>query len=85
MAEAMAERDEESGQYKETYPLDEFIDALRDLDGAAGTQEVADAVGCKYRTAHAKLTELREEGRVEAREVGAAFLWMLADGGDRGE
>lgn len=79
MAQVMADRDDESGRYTETYPLEEFVDALGDLGGAAGTQEVADAVGCKYRTANAKLHELEEEGRITARKVGNAYLWSLAD------
>jgi hypothetical protein len=78
MADVMADRDD-SGKYTETYPLAEFIDALEALGGSAGTQEVADAVGCKYRTANAKLHELKEEGRVDARKVGNAYLWMLDD------
>jgi Fic family protein len=76
-AATMAERDEESGRYSETYPLSGFIEALESLGGSAGTQDVADAVGCKYRTANAKLHELEEEGRVSARKVGNAYLWSL--------
>lgn len=76
---AMADRDDDSGRYSETYPLTDFIDALDDLGGSAGTQEVADAVGCKYRTANAKLHELEAEGRVSTRRVGNAYLWMVAD------
>lgn len=81
MAEVMAERDDESGRYTETYPLAEFIEALDALGGAAGTQEVADEVGCKYRTANAKLHELEDDGQVTARKVGNAYLWQLANGG----
>lgn len=73
----MAERDDDSGRYSETYPFSEFIDALEELGGSAGTQEVADEVGCKYRTANAKLHELEEEDRISARKVGNAYLWML--------
>lgn len=80
MAQAMADRDEDSGKYTETFPDEEFIDAIDALGGSASTQEVADAVGCAYRTAHAKLTELSDEGRVSKREVGRAFLWMLSEG-----
>lgn len=75
----MAERDDESGRYTETYPLAEFTEALRALGGSAGTQDVADEVGCKYRTANAKLHELEEEGRISSRRVGNAYLWQLAD------
>lgn len=78
-ASQMADRDDETGQYSETYPLEDFIDALQSIGGSAGTQEVADAVGCKYRTANAKLHDLEEQGLVSSRKVGNAYLWMLAD------
>ncbi|WP_254544598.1 transcriptional regulator [Halomarina pelagica] len=73
------ERDEESGRYTETYPLSAFREAVAALDGAATTQEVADEVGCAYRTAHAKLTEADESGLVASRRVGRALLWYLPD------
>lgn len=76
-AQAMAHRDDESGKYTETYPLEDFIEALDDLGGTAGTQDVADAVGCKYRTANAKLHELKDEGEISSRKVGNAYLWIL--------
>jgi hypothetical protein len=72
----MADRDDESGRYTETYPLSDFLNALDDLGGAAGTQEVADAVGCKYRTANAKLHELEDAGEIASKKVGNAYLWM---------
>lgn len=74
----MADRDD-SGAFVETYPEDAFIDALRELGGSGSTQEVADAVGCAYRTSHAKLTDLAEAGDVDRRRVGQAYLWMLED------
>jgi len=78
-AGGMADRDTESGQYTETYPLSEFVDALEELGGSAGTQEVADAVGCKYRTANAKLHELKGEGEITSQKVGNAYLWKLEE------
>ena len=81
----MADRDDDSGRYSETYPLADFVEALAELGGSAGTQEVADVVGCKYRTANAKLHELKERGEVTARKVGNAYLWMLADDEDKEE
>jgi len=71
------DRDEETGKYTETYPPNEFISVLESLDGAAGTQEVANELGCAYRTAHAKLTELEENGEITSRKVGNAKLWQL--------
>jgi CRP-like cAMP-binding protein len=40
-------------------------------------EEVADEVGCKYRTANAKLHELEERGEITSQKVGNAYLWML--------
>ena len=77
MAHVMADRDDNSGKYTETYPLEEFTDALNALGGSAGTQEVADEVGCKYRTANAKLHELEDRGEIASQKVGNAYLWML--------
>lgn len=71
------DRDEETGKYTETYPASEFVAALESRDGAAGTQEIANEIGCAYRTAHAKLSELEEEGRITSRKVGNAKLWQL--------
>lgn len=70
-------RDEETGKYTETYPSSEFITVLKSLDGAAGTQEIADEIGCAYRTAHAKLTELEQKGEIASRKVGNAKLWQI--------
>ena len=70
-------RDEETGEYTEAYPLNDFVSVLRELGGAAGTQEVADKMGCAYRTAHAKLTQLENEGQISSRQVGNAKLWQL--------
>ena len=79
MVQIMADRDDDSGKYTETYPLDDFIEALDVLGGSAGTQEVADEVGCKYRTANAKLHELEDRGEIVSQKVGNAYLWMLKE------
>lgn len=72
------ERDEETGEFTETFSHQEFLDSLHHLSGSASTQEVADEVGCAYRTAHKKLTQLEEEGEIESRSVGSAKLWQLS-------
>lgn len=79
MEQAMPDRDADTGKYTETYPLADFLDALEDLGGAGDTQEIADAVGCKYRTANMKLHQLEDDGRITVREVGNAYLWQLPD------
>ena len=71
------DRDEKSGKYTETYPPEAFIEALKSLSGAAGTQEVANEVGCAYRTAFAKLSDLEDEGEVTSKRVGNARLWKF--------
>jgi hypothetical protein len=71
------DRDEESGKYTERYTQENFLSAIESLGGSAGTQEVADEVDCAYRTAHAKLSELEEEGNLTSRKVGNAKLWEL--------
>ena len=71
------DRDDETGRYTENYPLEEFMSALKSYDGTASTQEVADEVGCAYRTAYAKLSELEENGEITYRKVGNAQLWEI--------
>lgn len=70
------ERDEKTGKYTESYPLDQFVSVLNSLSGAT-TQEVADEIGCAYRTAHAKLSDLEDSGEVKSRKVGNAKLWTV--------
>ena len=74
-----AERDNDSGQYTETYPTDEFLGAIDGVDGVAGTQDVADAVGCSYETAYKKLRSLEDAGAVESEKVANARVWLRAD------
>lgn len=75
----MAERDSDTGQFTETYPLSEFVAALGELGGEGETQAIADKVGCKYRTANSKLHKLEEEGKVMAQKVGNAYLWKISE------
>jgi len=74
-----ADRDEESGKYRPKYPTEDFLDAIADAGGAAGTQDVADAVGCVYETAYKKLRALEDRGVVESAKFGNARAWSIAD------
>lgn len=78
----MPDRDTDSGQYKETYPLKAFIDALLVLDEEVGTKDVEEEVGCEYRTAYGKLHELEDMGLVSERRIGNAHLWSLSKDGE---
>jgi predicted transcriptional regulator len=73
------ERDDASGQFVAEFDPERFVQAIRDLDGAASTTEVAEAVGCDRRTAHLRLTELAEDEWVTNRRVGRAYLWSVAE------
>lgn len=72
------ERNEDSGQFTPKFSDEEFIDAVRALDTAT-TSAVADEVGCKYRTAHSRLSDLRDEGRITSQQVGSSLVWMLSE------
>ena len=74
------ERDEDTGKFEEKWADEDFVDAIRDFDGAAGTADVADAVGCPHSTAYHRLDRLRDNGRINSRQVGNAVLWVVDDG-----
>lgn len=84
MAQVMVgkDRDDDTGQYTDTYPTEDFIEAIRDHGGAAGTREIADAIDCHRDTARRRLNDLVEEGLIVRRDVGDAALWMIADEDD---
>ncbi|WP_436903562.1 transcriptional regulator [Halovenus halobia] len=75
------DRDEGSGKFTETYPPENFTNALEEL-GSAGTTDIADIVGCDRRTAYLKLQSLEEEGKVQSQKVGNALLWELSERAD---
>jgi predicted ArsR family transcriptional regulator len=76
-------RDDESGKYTDAYGDDEFLAALRDEGGVAGTSDLADAVGCSSRHALNRLRELEDDGQVTSKDVGRSLVWMLAEGDER--
>lgn len=52
----------------------DFLKVLRPT-----TSEVAEAVGCKYRTAYERLNRLADAGRLTRREVGSSLVWSVID------
>jgi len=74
------ERDD-AGKYATKYQPEDFMDALRGLGGSGSTKEVADEVGCARRTAHYRLSDLEDDGRVNSREVGRSILWQVVNDG----
>lgn len=73
------ERDESTGKFREKYRRETFLKAIETRGGAAGTQEVADEVGCPYNTAYSKLRALENEGRISSRKIANARLWKVSD------
>ncbi|WP_129116701.1 helix-turn-helix domain-containing protein [Halegenticoccus tardaugens] len=71
------ERNDESGQYTASYTDDDFLTAIQDLGGAAGTREIAETVGCHRDTARRRLHILVEQGQLRQKRVGDSVLWML--------
>ena len=71
------QRDEESGKYTDAYGDDEFLAALEEESGIAGTSDLADAVGCTSRHALNRLRELEEAGEITSKDVGRSLVWMF--------
>lgn len=74
-----SERDDGTGRFKPEFEDSDFIEVLEGESGAAGlsTSEVAELVGCEYRTAYARLGDLRDDGVLSSREVGGSLLWFV--------
>lgn len=70
-------RDKESGKYTTSYPDSRFLTAIANLNGFAGTSEIAEEVGCTRRTAYTRLMELEEEGKIESKKVGNSLIWKV--------
>lgn len=72
------DRDEETGQFTQEFPLSAFLDAVNELDPAT-TTNVADEIGCSYDLAYRRLKELEDDGDVRATRVGNTFIWTTTN------
>lgn len=72
---------DETGKFSREYQSQDFLTALRRLDGSGSTKEIADEVGCVRRTAYNRLRELEANQRVSSREVGRSILWQVDTNG----
>jgi hypothetical protein len=74
------ERDDDSGQYQEVYPLETVEQAVRAV-GQGTTQDVADELGCAYQTAYMKLRQLEDDddSPVKSGRVGNVRVWAVED------
>ena len=73
----MEDRDE-GGKFNQEYSDEEFLSAVENLP-VAGTQKVADEVGCSYNLAYRRLKNLNESGQVNCEKVGSAFVWTRTE------
>jgi len=73
----MPDRDEETGQYTGEYSTEDFLSAIRNQEGIAGTGDIADSVGCAHDTAYKRLQEMEDRGLVTSRKVGNTLLWSV--------
>jgi hypothetical protein len=72
-------QDEKTGKFEPKYSDEEFLEALRDLDGMGGTSDIADVVGCPQRTGYNRLNKLSERGEIEKKEIGGSVVWVLTE------
>jgi len=70
-------RDESTGRYQAEYLDEEFIMAVKEVDGPATTQEVAELVGCNNATANRRLTSLAERGELDRIKKSGVILWTI--------
>lgn len=69
------ERDDDTGRFRPTFSDEQFIDTVSERD-LPTTREIADALGCNYRTAYDRLKSLESEGRVRSRSIGGSLAWF---------
>lgn len=58
------------------YDNEEFIDAVK-MTEPASTREIAEVVDCPLRTAHYRLSKLRDEGAIKSKKIGPSVVWFV--------
>ena len=71
----MRNRDKESGRYTGEYSMEDFLQAISNEGGVAGTGEIAERVGCAHDTAYKRLQKLEKKGLVSSEKVGNTLIW----------
>jgi hypothetical protein len=74
-----AEHSSNAGHFDVEYTDDDFIEAIRELDGEATSSEVAGEIGCVRDSAYRRLSRLADEGMVKNRQAGRTILWSLPE------
>jgi DNA-binding MarR family transcriptional regulator len=71
------DREEETGKYTTSYADTDFLQAIEQLDGMAGTSDIAEKVGCSQRTAYTRLQSLEEDDQVKSQTIGNSIIWTI--------
>ena len=69
-------RDRDTGQFEEVYDEKRICEVLEDT--RLSTSEVAEELDCHRTTAHRRLTELKDKGKLSSTYVGNTLIWELA-------
>lgn len=71
----MPDRDDKSGRYTGEYSTEDFLQAISNEGGVAGTGEIAERVGCAHDTAYKRLQKIERKGLVSSKKVGNTLIW----------
>jgi len=74
----MPDQPHTDGQFGEIYPESEFIQAIESLQ-PAGTQEIANRVGCSRQNADYRLREFAKDDKVDGKKIGNSLVWMRSE------
>jgi CRP-like cAMP-binding protein len=72
------ERDSETGEFAVKYPREDFLEAIQENGGMAGTTDIAEYVGVIRETAYKKLKRMEEDGDVASEKVGNSLVWTIS-------
>lgn len=75
------DRDDSTGRFRPTFTDEQFLDTVSERD-LPTTREIADALGCNYRTAYDRLKKLEEQERVRSRSIGGSLAWFDMEADD---
>jgi len=76
----MGRKRDERGKFTEEVSLENVVEILDDEEPVKTAKEVGEELGCSSETARQKLLELRDNGVVTRKKVGAgAVVWWLVD------
>lgn len=72
-------RDDDTQQFESEYEDEDLLEAI-DECAVASTKNVAEAVGCRRRTALRRLKQLEKWGEIDAETLGGGSkVWTVAD------